>query len=161
MLMGEKGLIKRGYLNKEGPKLYSLTPTAKTIVGNHKQPTAGKRLHLKVNTEEEKRFLHYFDSLARHKVDSCAANDLRLIDAMQFWGISGENSDTIIAEKLRMVTDCLGHLEALLREEKEITLSNGLVLVPKEIQSVRQTHDWLREKFRRHLKLLEEHGKSQ
>lgn len=149
-LMGEKGLVKRGYFKKMGSKLYSLTPEGRALVIPTGKPLPPRR----VNKEIESKFLGYYSSKAREKVDISPelVPTLTLVDALNFWKISPE--DTNINQKLSLVNECLLHLEALLREQKDVTLSNGLALATKDIQGVRRTHEWLQEKFRRHLNLL-------
>jgi hypothetical protein len=146
-LMGEKGLTRRGYFKKVGPKMYSLTPEGKALV----IPTNGKVLRLRANKELEGKFLGYFDSPTRHKVETSPAT-VALVDALNFWGFKHESKN--INQKLVAVNECLSALEALLREQEDVILSNGLALALKDIQGVRRTHEWLQEKFRRHLNLL-------
>jgi len=145
-LMGKNGLERRGYLKKVGPKLYSLMPAGKALVIPN-----GKPLEVRASKGLEAQFLGYFDSPTKHKV-AIAPETVMLVDALSFWKILPDDKN--IDQKLTAVGDCLSNLEALLREKKDVTLSNGLVLAAKDIQSVRRTHEWLQEKFRRHLNLL-------
>lgn len=156
-LMGKNGLERRGYFKKVGPKLYSLMPAGRAlIIPNDKpiQPRASKEVKeacKEVSKEVEAQFLGYFDSPTKHKV-IMTPETVGLVDALAFWKISAQ--DTNINQKLTMVVDCLSAMEALCREREDVILSNGMALATKDIQSVRYTHEWLQDKFRRHLHLL-------
>lgn len=144
-LMGKKGLVNRGCFKKMGSKLYSLTPEGMELV----IPLGKPRL---INKEIEDNFLGYYDSKAREKILSELGSTLTFVDALNFWKISSEDKN--INQKLTLVNECLLHLGALLRGQKNVTLSSGLALATKDIQGVRRTHEWLQDKFRHHLNVL-------
>jgi hypothetical protein len=148
LLMGSKGLVARGYLKKEGQKLYSVTNR-----GRKAARQIAEEPHTGLTAGEERQLLRFLKSEALEKVVSGLVSDLNFTECLTFWGVSEACSSEEIRVKIAGQEDLVHALEALL-DEQEITLSNGWVIRRNDVDQVRRTAKTIQVRFQRHLNML-------
>jgi len=160
-IMGERGLARKGWLQKEGQKLYSLTKEGQRICrrlndGEIDEAPEEDDPSPVFPREQEKLFAGLLDSTAHEKLRKNRAHDLSFADACRFWGLSDHLSPQAIDSRLELV---------------ERTLDQGAKLASKgsvrlgqreasrtEVESLHDTNEHLQERFARHLQLLRSRG---
>jgi hypothetical protein len=159
-IMGERGLAKRGWLVKMGQKLYALTREGRVSAQRLMQggepvsaPAPAMTSSSRLSRDQEKFLLGLFSSTVVEKFDENRKHEITFADAGRYWGISenqhGEQLDS------RMVK-FQSQLEELLRflHTGETELSNGRSISEEEVGHLMKVHEYLEEKFARHLSLL-------
>lgn len=156
-IMGTRGLAgaNKGWLSKMGQKLYTLSREGKSIAarllqgGEPVTSTAQSR----ISREQEKFLLGLFGSNAVEKFDEGRKQELTFADACRFWNISqelhGEALDTRLQKFEVHLNDVLRYLG-----NGDTDLSNGRSVSADEVAHLKVVHDYLQEKFARHLNLL-------
>jgi hypothetical protein len=155
-IMGEKGLARRGWLAKEGQKLYSLTRNGRETV---KSLLAGEETDedappaVKLTREQEKFFLGLLSGAAVEKFQQGLKLELTFGDACKFWGVTENLRGEAVDAKLDRLRAGITDVERVLGEN-DVELSNGRSISKDEIKLVRKVDDYLMERFSRHLTLL-------
>ncbi len=156
-IMGEKGLARKGWLEKMGQKLYTLSKEGKRVVrhmvegfGDHEadnEPTPAR-----LPKEHERLILGLLDSTAADKFASKKSFELSFADACRFWGIDNNVIGEALAERLSQVEKSLGLADRLAAKG---SLAIGSRDIPAaDVELLREVHDHLQERFARHLSLL-------
>lgn len=158
-IMGEKGLARRGWLSKEGQKLYSITRDGRDAVkgllaGSSKaEPMQPEPPAVKLSRDQEKFLLGLFNSTAAEKYQEGLKLELTFADACKFWGVTenlrGEAVDARLARLRTGFTD----VERVLGDS-DVELSNGRSVSKEDVRLLRKVDDYLMERFSRHLTLL-------
>lgn len=155
-IMGVKGLASRGWLIKMGQKLYSLSREGRQVVRRileGGEPAISKGGPPKLSREQEKILFRLFDTDAVEKYTEGRKPDLTFSDACRFWDISESmNGDTLNSrmDKLRIQ---LADMERIL-SQGETELSNGRSVSTDDIAHLTDVHQYLEERFSRHLNNL-------
>lgn len=156
-IMGERGLTRRGWLDKPGQKLYALTGEGRRMVRRllqgDDQPAPKQNRPVKLARDHDKLLQGLFVSSAYEKHREGRRQEMTFADACRFWGIS-ENSaaDALDAR--------LDHLRAALAEiERQVglgsaNLSDGHNITLDDISQFCDIHGHLLQRFSRHLTLL-------
>jgi hypothetical protein len=156
-IMGERGLARRGWLSKMGQKLYSLTKEGRQVVqrllSGGEPPEPGAPPSVKLSREQEKYVLGLYSSSAVQKYEEGLKDELTFADACRFWGIT----ENLHGEAL---TARLDRLRAVLNDiEKGIgggsaELSTGRIISQDDLRLLIAVHQYLEDRFSRHLSLL-------
>jgi hypothetical protein len=154
-IMGEKGLARRGWLVKMGQKLYALTREGRVVVGRMQQGGEQEVTPslTRLSREQDRFLLGLLASPAVEKYEDGRKAELTFADACRFWGIS----DSLRGEAL---DNRLNRFEALLAEIDRFLgtgateLSNGRSISGDDLVQLTKVHEYLGERFARHLSLL-------
>jgi hypothetical protein len=155
-IMGERGLARRGWLAKMGQKLYSLTREGRGSAQRLLQagePVSAAPSVSKLTREQEK-FLHgLLASTAVEKFDESRKQEITFADACKFWGISENQHGEQLDSRMSRFQS---HMDELMRflHGGETELSNGRSIGEDEVAHLSQVHEYLEERFSRHLSLL-------
>jgi len=155
-IMGEKGLAKKGWLIKMGQKLYALTREGKQIVRRLKQEEDEPEAlpaPVSLSGEQDRLLQGLLASSAWLKFREGRKVDLNFADACRFWNITEHQPGSVLDQRL----EALGlNLHALERQvgQTGATLSNGRLLPADELGQLLELHDYLEDRFERHLMLL-------
>jgi hypothetical protein len=159
-IMGERGLAKRGWLAKMGQKLYALTREGRQVVLRLQkaadEPVVAET-EAKVNRDQEKFLLHLLGSGATRKFEEGLKDELTFDDATRFWGIPANlHGDAVIARVDRLRANLID-LEKIIGNGTA-ELSNGRVVSKDETNLLTAVHEYLEDRFSRHLNLLKNRG---
>jgi hypothetical protein len=152
--MGGKGLVHRRWLDKKGQKLYVLTREGQNIVrklrqgGETPEPEPSRDL----SREQDKLLLQLLGATAIEKHDDDRRDELKFGDACRFWGISEDMQGEALDSQLRRIRTTLRDLSGQIGPEGW-ELSNGRSITDEDIDHLMQVHDYLEERFARHLNL--------
>jgi hypothetical protein len=159
-IMGERGLAKRGWLVKMGQKLYALTREGRLSAQRLLQggepvsaPTTPTATASKISRDQEKFLLGLFSATAVEKFDENRKHEITFTDACRFWGISETLRGEALDSKMIAFHNDLDELLRLLRAG-DTELSNGRSISEEDIGHLSKVHEYLEEKFARHLSLL-------
>jgi hypothetical protein len=145
---------------KMGQKLYSLTNPGRQVVqrlleGDEPVPaprTAAAR-QTKMTREQEKFLMSLFDSAAVEKFDEGRKSEITFGDACRFWGITESTHGDALTNRLNRLRVQLTELDRIVTRG-DTELSNGRSLSAHDIAHLNQMHQYLEERFSRHLNLL-------
>jgi hypothetical protein len=155
-IMGEKGLARRGWLAKEGQKLYSLTrggrDTVKSLLAGEESEEVAEPA-VKLSREQEKFFLSVLSGAAVEKFQQGLKLELTFADACKFWGVTENLRGEAVDAKLDRLRAGITDVERVIGEN-DVEMSNGRSISKDEIKLVRKVDDYLMERFSRHLTLL-------
>jgi hypothetical protein len=154
-IMGEKGLTRRGWLAKMGQKLYSLTRDGRVVVQRLQQggePIAVSA-PVKVSRDQEKFLLGLFATSAVEKYDEGRKGELNFADACRFWGITENTHGDALDARMDRLRSGLADLERVLGPT-DAELSNGRSISAADVSHLTDVHQYLHERFARHLTLL-------
>jgi hypothetical protein len=155
-IMGERGLARRGWLSKMGQKLYALSREGRNvvhrIVEGGEQPTV-PRSEVKIGRDQEKYLLGLFASSAVQKFEEGLKDELTFADACRFWGISESLHGDALTARLDRLRAVLADVERLIGAGS-VELSNGRSISKDEINLLTAVHEYLEDRFSRHLTLL-------
>jgi hypothetical protein len=160
-IMGEKGLAKRGWLVKVGQKLYDLTREGRQVVRRLRQDGeppaaaggASSTESVRVSKEQERLLQSLFNSSALQKIQEGRKPELTFADACRFWGITENMHGDALDARLDHLRASLATLERQFGTSGG-TLSDGRSVSSEEISGLAEIHDYLEERFSRHLTLL-------
>lgn len=158
-IMGEKGLARRGWLVKVGQKLYEMTREGRNVVrrlkqdGDEPEADAPAPASVKISKEQEKLINALFNSSARQKIVENRKAELTFADACRYWGITDNMAADALDARLDHVRATLASIERHLGSGSAV-LSDGRSVAGDEIADLAETHDYLEERFSRHLTLL-------
>jgi hypothetical protein len=152
-IMGGKGLVHRRWLDKKGQKLYVLTREGQNIVRKLRQGELPEpEAPTDISREQDKLLLHLLGTPAVQKYDDDRRNDLKFGDACRFWSISEEMQGESLDSKLNRIRTTLRDLGGHIGPEGW-ELSNGRSIAEEDLDHLMEVHEFLEEKFARHLNL--------
>jgi hypothetical protein len=154
-IMGEKGLARRGWLAKMGQKLYSLSRDGKHVAhrllqGGEPEVTGAP---MKISRDQEKFLMGLFGSSALEKYDEGRKPELNFADACRYWGITENTHGGALDSRMNRLRVTLADLEHLL-SGGDVEMSNGRSVSADDIAHLTDVHQYLHERFARHLNLL-------
>jgi hypothetical protein len=159
-IMGEKGLVRRGWLVKMGQKLYALTRDGRLVVRRvmleeEDAPPENANIHaaVKIARPQERFLLDLLESSAFQKFDENRKADLTFADASRFWGITENMKGDIIDDRLHEVGQQLLEVDQTL-DDGNAVLSNGREITAGDIRALANIHRYMADRFDRHLSLL-------
>ncbi len=160
-IMGNRGLARRGWLAKMGQKLYTLTREGRQVVqrlaegGGHTPLTAPppQQPTSRLSRDQEKFLLGSLGSTAVHKFEEGLKNELTFGDACRFWGISENLHGSALDQKLTAQRQSLLEIERLIGQTS-VELNNGRSVSREDLSLLTAVHEWLSDRFSRHLSLL-------
>jgi hypothetical protein len=155
-IMGERGLTRRGWLSKMGQKLYTLTRDGKQVVARLKsggEPPAGGGPQVKLARDQEKYLLGLFASSAVQKFEEGLKGELTFADACRFWGITENLHGEALNARLNRLRATLAEVERLI-SGGSAELSNGRAIGKGDLELMTAVHEYLEDRFSRHLSLL-------
>jgi hypothetical protein len=159
-IMGNRGLARRGWLAKMGQKLYTLTREGRQVVqrlaegGGHTPLTAPPpQPTSRLSRDQEKSLLASLGSTAVHKFEEGLKNELTFGDACRFWGISENLHGSALDQKLTSQRQNLLEIERLIGQTS-VELNNGRSVSREDVSLLTAVHEWLSDRFSRHLSLL-------
>jgi hypothetical protein len=155
-IMGEKGLARKGWLIKMGQKLYALTREGKQVVRRIKQEDEEPipaPIAVTLNSDQDRLLQTLLGSSAWQKYREGRKTDLNFADACRFWNITEHMPVPVLDQRLQTVG---GSLHAVERQvgQNPVTLANGWVLQADQTGQLGELHDYLEDRFERHLMLL-------
>jgi hypothetical protein len=156
-IMGEKGIVRKGWLAKMGQKLYSLTRDGRQVVrrlqqGEAPQPAQASPSSSGLTRDQEKFLQGLFACSAWHKFREGRKAELTFADACRFWGITENMPADVLDTRLERVRIDLSGIEV--RMGPGATLSDGRSVSSEDIGTLLDTHVFLEGRFARHLNLL-------
>jgi hypothetical protein len=155
-IMGEKGLARRGWLIKMGQKLYAMTREGRQIVRRLMQtddlpPPPSTPLQL--NSEQDKLAQSLLGSTAWTKFREGRKMDLNFADACRFWNINEHMEIKLLDQRLKQVGAILNEIERTVGSSDAL-LGNNRKVLADEVAQLGELHDYLEDRFERHLMLL-------
>lgn len=154
-IMGVKGLVRRQWLDKKGQKLYSLNREGAHIVRKLQQGDeapdvdAGSRL----SREHDKLLLHLLSAVVVRKYDDDRRNELTFGEACRFWGINENTHGELLDSRMTRFRTTLGEIDRQLAHGSK-DLTNGRSISDEDLDRLIEVHDYLEDRFSRHLNLL-------
>jgi hypothetical protein len=154
-LMGEKGLARRGWLNKMGQKLYALTREGRQLVRRlrNDEPAPLPTENVKLPRDQDKLLQTLFASTAVRKYQDNRKPELTFADACRFWSITENLQGAALDDRLALMRATLGDIERTIGQSKT-ALSDGRLLTGDDANMLCDLHLYLEERFSRHLTLL-------
>jgi len=156
-IMGGKGIARRGWLAKMGQKLYSLTREGRQVVRrlftDGEQPEAASTEAVKLSAELEKLINGLLASSAIEKTREGRQTELTFVDACRFWNVTESLSSEVLNARLDHVGAGIAAVERQVGFGSA-TLNNGRSVSPAELEQLGDLHEYLEERFSRHLTLL-------
>ena len=154
-LMGEKGLARRGWLNKMGQKLYALTREGRQLVRRlrNDEPAPLPTENVKLPRDQDKLLQTLFASTAVRKYQDNRKPELTFADACRFWSITENLQGAALDDRLASVRATLGDIERAVGKSKTV-LSDGRLITGDEANMLCDLHLYLEDRFARHLTLL-------
>lgn len=156
-IMGERGLARRGWLEKRGQKLYSLSrqgrDEAKRIREGGDDNAAPKRRNLsqiKVPKDLEQHLVGMFLTTAFRRFEEGMRREITFRDAAKFWNLSETAHGEAVDKALNKVPSTLEAVEALL-VGGAVELSSGQSVSEEDLRSLAAVHKYLAETFARHI----------
>ena len=159
-IMGEKGLVRKGWLAKMGQKLYSLTRDGRQVVRRLQQgeaPPPPQTTSSALTRDQEKLLQTLFGSTAWHKFREGRKSELTFADACRFWNIADNTPGDQLDARLEKVRVDLTTIEVRVSSGGAV-LSDGRSVSAEEIGELLNTHEFLDGRFSRHLTLLRGRG---
>ncbi len=154
-IMGVKGLVRRRWLDKKGQKLYSLSREGAHIVRKLQQgdeaPDADAGSHL--SRDHDKLLLSLLSAVAVRKYDDDRRNELTFGEACRFWGINENTHGELLDSRLTRFRTTMGEIDRQLAHGSK-ELSNGRSISDEDVDRLIEVHDYLEDRFSRHLNLL-------
>jgi hypothetical protein len=154
-IMGERGLTRRGWLAKMGQKLYALTREGQQVVlrlqeGGEPPPPAAP---VGIPRDLEKPLQALLSSYAVTKFEEGLKEELTFADACRFWGITENLHGEALTARLDRSRAILSDVERIIGAGSA-ELSNGRSVSRDDLNLVMAVHEYLAERFQRHLSLL-------
>jgi hypothetical protein len=160
-IMGEKGLTRRGWLSKVGQKMYNLTREGRSVVRRLRtdveepEDTGGEPVRL--TADQEALLYELFASPALEKYREGRKHEMMFADACRFWNISNGLSAAVLDARLDRVRDGLQAAERLLGRGGAV-LRDGRAVDRAAVHLLIEAHEFLEQRFARHLTLLRNRG---
>jgi hypothetical protein len=154
-IMGERGLTRRGWLSKMGQKLYALTREGRQVVlrlqeGGEPPPAAAP---VRILRDLEKPLLVLLTSTATQKFEEGLRDEVTFAEACRFWGITENLHGEALTARLDRTRAILADVERILGAGSA-ELSNGRSVSKDDLNLLAAVHEYLAERFARHLSLL-------
>ncbi len=158
-LMGEKGLARRGWLNKMGQKMYALTREGRQLVRRlrNDEPEPLPSENVKLQRDQDKLLQTLFASTAVRKYHENRKPELTFADACRFWSITENLQGSALDDRLATVRASLNEIERAIGSSKTV-LSDGRLITADEANMLCDLHLYLEDRFARHLTLLRNRG---
>jgi hypothetical protein len=155
-IMGERGLTRRGWLAKMGQKLYCLTREGKQVVirlqTGGEPPPPGQSQPVRMTRDQEKFLLGLFGSSAVQKFEEGLKDELTFADASRFWGTEDLRGEAL-SSKLDKIRVTLTDVDRIL-SNGNAELTNGRSISKEDLSLLIAVHEYLQDRFSRHLSLL-------
>lgn len=161
VIMGERGLARQGWLNKEGVKLYTLSERgrkeAERIQRGDEPPPKVKverprTSPAKVNRDIEKFILRITTTQAIRRFRTGAKFEITFRDACSFWGVADPTDLMAVRKAASSTPEEIARAEELFTGDK-LVLSNGQLVTMDELKMISAVHSFLSEQFARQLDL--------
>jgi hypothetical protein len=157
-IMGERGLARRGWLSKMGQKLYVLTREGRQVVirlleGGETPSASNSDPPIRIGRDQEKYLLSLFNSSAVQKFEEGLKEELTFADACRYWGISEGLHGEALTARLDRLRATLADVEHTIGSGSA-ELSNGRSVSKEDLNLLGAVHDYLLQRFARHLNLL-------
>ena len=155
-IMGERGLARRGWLEKKGQKLYSLSRQGRDEAHRLKEgdasplPRRRNLSQIKVPKDLEQHLTGLFATTAFRRFEEGMKREITFRDACKFWGLAESAHGEAVDKALEHVPQSLATVEALL-VGGAVELSNGHSVSNDELRSLSEVNQYLLEQFNRHL----------
>ncbi len=140
-LAGKKGVVARGWIEKVSTGMYRVTPAGRIVLANvlNGEPPDSKPSDVAAMIADEIA-LKLLGSTAAALMDARESAKIRFVDACRFWGITGDETNPL---------GVIGRLEFRLAAGDE----------DEHARAALRLSEWLRDKFKHHLKLMEGRGR--
>jgi hypothetical protein len=157
-IMGSKGIAKRGWLAKMGQKLYSLTREGRQVVrrlfSDEEQPVAAASTEpVKLGPDHEKLIHVLLSSTAFEKYREGRQAELTFADGCRFWNVTEDLKSDVLDARLDHVGAGIAAVERQVGFGST-TLTNGRSVSAADLEQLGDLHEYLEERFSRHLTLL-------
>jgi hypothetical protein len=167
-IMGEKGLAKKGWLNKVGQKLYELTKdgrdAVKRLKSGEQAPPAPPRLveEKPVPTRVIRSgfplpidavLVRLLDGPVLSKQMEDRTADISFADACGFWDADPTQGAEAVKENLSAIKSQLDQADTLLAGGS-LELSNGRSVDSADVSLLKTLNHYLQERFSRHINLI-------
>jgi hypothetical protein len=148
-----------------GQKLYTLTREGRQVVqrleegGEHTRLTAPPppQPASRLTRDQEKILLGLLGSTAVHKFEEGLKNELTFGDACRYWGISENLHGSALDQKLERQRQVIVEIDHLIGNTN-VELANGRSVSREDMSLLTAVHEWLTDRFSRHLSLLRNRG---
>jgi hypothetical protein len=156
-LMGERGLARRGWVVKKGPKLYELSrqgrDEARRVQTGDDSPAPKRRAlaRIQVPKDLERQLIDLFNTTAVRRYKDGMKREITFKDACKFWGLAESVQGEAVDQALNKVPDTLEKVEKLLIGETVELPSNGQSVTQANLKELAGVHRYLTETFSRHL----------
>jgi hypothetical protein len=160
-IMGERGLVRRGWMIKVGPKLYSLSrqgkEEARRVLAGDDSPLPKRRAlaQIKVPKDLENQLKGLLVSPAFSRYQQGMKREITFKDACKFWGLAENAQGDAVDQGLKKVPAMLDQVEQLLIGET-VELSDGQSVSQAQLRQLHTVHRFLTEQFTRHLAQMRE-----
>lgn len=160
-IMGERGLVRRGWMIKVGPKLYSLSrqgkDEARRVLAGDDSPMPKRRAlaQIKVPKDLEQQLEQLLLNTAYRRYKDGMKREITFKDACKFWGLAENAQGDTVDQALKTVPELVDKVEKLLIGET-IELSSGQSISQQELKSLSSANRYLTEQFTRHLAQMRE-----
>lgn len=154
-IMGVKGLARRGLLIKMGQKLYSLTRSGHEAIRrlNDGEKPIMVRQQSKVGRDQEKFLQALFGAPALEKYNEGRKPEITFADACRFWAVTESTHGAELISRLSRVRIQLADIDRIV-SSGDVELSSGRSISSEDISHLTDFHQYLEERFARHLNLL-------
>lgn len=155
-IMGDRGLARRGWLVKMGPKLYTLSrqgrEEAKRVLAGDDSPLPKRRAlaQIKVPKDLENQLVNLMNAKAVRLFKTGMKREITYPDAKAFWGLADNAHGEAVDETLAKIPSALEEVEKLVIGET-VELSNGMVASQEDLKALAGVHRFLQEHFSRHV----------
>ncbi len=154
-VMGEKGLPKRGWLEKVGQKLYSITREGRQVVRRltvEDLPVAAPAPPPRLTREQDLLLQAQLASAAWQKQRQGKQSEWTFSEACRFWNV-GDRTGPAVDARLTELLTALTAVERVLGKGA-VTLGNSRTISGPEVGQLCDVHHQLEQRFGRHLNLL-------
>lgn len=166
-IMGEKGLAKKGWLNKVGQKLYELTKEGREAIKRLKsgeqapppprqaeaQPAPARILRSGFPLPIDAVLVRLLDGPVLSKQMEDRTADISFADACGFWDADPTQGADAVKENLATIKAQLDQAETLLAGGS-LELSNGRSVDSADVSLLKTLNHYLQERFSRHINLV-------
>lgn len=156
-LMGQRGLVQRGWVEKKGPKLYVLSrqgkEEARRVQAGDDSPLPKRRALAKIQVPKdlEKQLFDLTNTTAVRRFKDGMKREITFKDACKFWGLSEGAHGDAVDQTLKKVPDLLEQVEKLLIQDAVELPTYGMSVKQTNLKELAGVHHYLRETFARHL----------
>ena len=157
-IMGERGLVRRGWLTKLSPKFYCLSVIGRTLGQTLRQkgkPVSVREKELAVpplSQEHEKLLMGLLASTACTKNSQNHRNEITFVEATDFWGNYYLRGDAF-KEQIQRISDFLTHVVTLVKENT-VTLPSQLPFNIEHAQQLLELCGYLTDTFRKRIEAM-------